>query len=369
MAKTLYLHIGHYKTGTTALQSFLTINDKALLRQGLDYLSSGRHYDKHSTLAFAIYRAAGVTELMHGFAQPRKPIDVWNTMFDAVRASRSPNVMISSEEFIRLGAHPKAVRILHDIIDTVRAEFSFRVVVYLRAPQSHLRSWYNQLVKMNQMPVPDFNTAVCHTMEPVHYDYALALRPWVDIFGADAVVVRPYTEALRNGTALFDDFLSILGLSGAGQLKQPGHDLNPRLDDKTLDITRLLQTAGYEGKELDWARTQVEKVMATRPDLSQNFTDVTQRAAAGLGALRGNGVDVSAFETDLPHPQDRDLATLTDLLVHVLGDMQLLRRNLHQRQADLAARITALETQSPGKKDHAAQPSKFRNPTSWIFKP
>lgn len=46
MRKILYLHIGHYKTGTSALQAFLTDNQRKLMRRGLDYadppLSRGR---------------------------------------------------------------------------------------------------------------------------------------------------------------------------------------------------------------------------------------------------------------------------------------------------------------------------------------
>ena len=38
MKKTVYIHIGEHKTGTTAIQNFLCANHKVLKRAGYDYL-------------------------------------------------------------------------------------------------------------------------------------------------------------------------------------------------------------------------------------------------------------------------------------------------------------------------------------------
>ena len=60
MPKTLFLHIGHYKTGTTALQIFLERNAKLLAASGFEYPNFWTHNSKHSAFAFSILRAAGV---------------------------------------------------------------------------------------------------------------------------------------------------------------------------------------------------------------------------------------------------------------------------------------------------------------------
>ena len=115
-----------------------------------------------------------------------------------------------------------------------------------------MRSCYNQLVKMNTAP-SDFNTAVCRQMEPVHYDYALALRPWIEIFGKAALTVRPYLEDFRQDGGLYRDFLSVFGIDfdrppRGGGWRLPADDVNPRLDDWILDLNRVLQAAGLSAR-------------------------------------------------------------------------------------------------------------------------
>jgi hypothetical protein len=40
--KTVYLHIGNFKTGTSAIQASCSRNRDLLLENGIDYLLSGR---------------------------------------------------------------------------------------------------------------------------------------------------------------------------------------------------------------------------------------------------------------------------------------------------------------------------------------
>ena len=108
MRKTIYLHIGHYKTGTTALQVFLARNRAKLLRRGLGYPEKICNHAKHSKLAFSLYHATGVDTLMHGYRDATPPEEIWAQIFAAARASKAPKLLVSSEEFMRLGAHPAA---------------------------------------------------------------------------------------------------------------------------------------------------------------------------------------------------------------------------------------------------------------------
>ena len=88
MKKTLFLHIGHFKTGTTALQVFLSNNQAFLARNDLFYAETRRHLSKHSDFAFSLLHATGVKTLMHGYDKPEEPEDLWQTLFDEVRRSR-----------------------------------------------------------------------------------------------------------------------------------------------------------------------------------------------------------------------------------------------------------------------------------------
>lgn len=350
MRKTFYLHIGHYKTGTTALQTFLTGNQRKLMRQGLDYPADMRVHSKHSKLAFSIYRKAGVETLMHGYRDPTPPEDVWARMFDYVTASRAPHVLVSTEEFMRMGAHPRAGEILAEIIEGARDRFDFRVIAYLRSPGAHLRSWYNQLVKMKTAP-PDFNTAVTQVMEPIHYDYALAMKPWLEIFGEGAVTLRPYQKGMPDGDGLFRDFLSQLGVAydrtPPGGWRMPERDVNPRLDERTLELHRAMRDAGLPERLRDWIAHRAEKLLLDTPFEPADFSEIVVRARAGLAALEtlpGNSMETAAFVADLPTSDPVWQAELTRMVTVLLREQDILRTRLQSRNTELLARMKATET-------------------------
>jgi len=353
LTKTLYFHIGHFKTGTSAIQAFMAANAQRLARLGITYPELHQHYAKHSDLAFAIYRAAKVTTLMHGYCSDVRPEKVWDAMIAAAQADPAPITVISSEEFMRMGAHPQAVDILRNLGRRPRAGVDIRIAAWLRAPDAHLRSWYNQLVKM-QVALPDYNTTVRQVIEPVHYDYALALRPWVDIFGADAVQVYPYCDALREGHRMYEDFLLALGIDMGGKLDRwwfPEADTNPRLDDRLVELTRIMHTCGLTDQDIAWAHERASKqfeaeMRYARPE-PRSFDTVASRAAAGLdyvADLPGNRVDVSLFRQNVPMPNDPLQAEMTRFLGLLIDDVQGLRLRLHQRISEVDQRVTALES-------------------------
>ena len=351
MARIIYLHIGHFKTGTTALQVAMKKNASLLRRAGLEYSNANLENAKHSALGFSVLKDLGVTELMHGYNCAGPAAQHWNTLFDAARNSAVEEVIVSSEEMIRFGAYDGATQILRDIIDPVRDEFEFRIIVYLRAPQSHLRSWYNQLIKMNVRPVPAFDAAVCDVMEPIHYDYALALKPWIDVFGEHALTIRPYTDDLRKGDALFHDFFSIFDIPFTSKFSVLLEDANLRLSDDVLEVTRMMQTAQASAVDIERAQRRVRKLREdVRAQCGVSFEDVVARAKDGLAQVQTlipNAGSLDVFSEQLPgsssEDHTRDLENLADVLVFVLRDIKTLRDNFHQRQAEMLQRIQALE--------------------------
>jgi len=351
MRKTLFFHIGHFKTGTTALQLFLASNPEFLTRNGLEYALAFRKHAKHSALAYAIYRAAGVQTLMHGYDDPTPPEDLWPLLFDYVRACEEPKVVISSEEFMRLGAFAEARAMLPRLVAPAK-DIDIRVIAYLREPRAHLRSWYNQLVKMGQ-DVPDFNSAVCHGIESIHLDYAQALRPWIETFGADNVIVRPYPEPRRSDSDLIADFLSVFGVALPEQgVSIPRTDPNPRLDDRVLDLVRLMQNAGIPQKAVRVMTKRAIAFFDAQDRLASGdgttFEDVIRRSREGLSLLKDlphSTIDPEAFGRRLPEPDATAHLAQTRLAGFLISELSLLRRQLDTALPELAGRLDAVEAQ------------------------
>ena len=348
MTKTVYLHIGHFKTGTTALQVFFRRNPALFAQEGLLYPDILELNAKHSALAYSLYRAAGVETLLHDYNLPDSPEDLWEGMLDHIRAATQPAALISSEEFMRLGAHPAAESRLRDIIANAQG-IDFRVIAYLRAPRGHTRSWYNQLVKM-RLPVGDFNTTLRSGMESVHLDYTAALRPWVSIFGADRVTLRPFEERLRAGSALYDDFLAAIGHAMPQGAEFPETDPNPRINEHALEIIRLYRNAGFPPALI---RPSIERALAyfaseerRLPPDSPEFESLLETSRAGLEGLRdlpGNGLNLERFLNDLPEPEDDESLAHTRQIGFLINEIMHLHTRLRKTLPALERRLEALE--------------------------
>lgn len=350
MTKTLYIHIGHFKTGTTALQVFFKRNAALFAQEGLLYPEVLELNAKHSALAYSLYRAAGVETLLHDYDLPDPPAELWEGLFDHIRNAPQPAALISSEEFMRLGAHPDAEALLRQIVGTAQG-IEFRIIAYLRAPRGHTRSWYNQLVKM-RLPVGDFNTTLRSGMENVHLDFSAAIRPWVDIFGADRVILRPFEERLRDGSALYDDFLGAIGHPMPQGAEFAQSDPNPRIDDQVLEIVRLYRNAGFPKPLI---RQSIERALAyfaseeaRLPPGSPDFDTLLETSRAGLEGLRdlpGNGLDLERFLNDLPEPEDDITCAHTRQIGFLMNEIMYLHTRLRKALPALERRIDALEKQ------------------------
>ncbi|SMP05459.1 hypothetical protein [Shimia sagamensis] len=365
MTKTIYIHIGHYKTGTTALQVFMNSNRQALRdlgtlwNKGVDYPEQFCDLAKHSKLAFSIYREAGVSSLMYGFQNDVPAQTRWNNFFDYVRQSKCPSVLISSEEFMRMGANPAATQLLKDIIAPVKNEFTFKIIAYLRRPDAHLRSWYNQLVKLRQ-PVPDFNSTVCDVMEPIHYDYSLALKPWIEMFGSKSVIVRPYTEALRENHELFRDFLGVLGIpfdgKNAKRWNVPGDRINLRMEDRFLELTRITQNMGMKAgrpKQLQerFAKLLDDHQLENRSSQSfDHVVETSQRAMETLKASQNTAPLAALFADHLPIADAPDRAEMLNLIQLLLQENATLRNRLNKHTQEVNTRLDTIENQLGTKK-------------------
>ncbi len=353
MAKTLILHIGHYKTGTTALQVFFSQNGRFLRNQGIEYPDLWLHNAKHSDFAFSILRAAGVSgPLMFDYANETPPAQMWGMLMDRVRRSPADAVLISSEELMRIGQFPAAVDILRQVLGARPAGIQIKVVAYLRDPQSHVLSWYNQLIKMN-IPVSDLETALGGEIEDIHFDYRRALEPWVDIAGRDNVLLRPYRNDPADPNALHRDFFSALGIALPQALQRSQPDPNPRLDDRVAELLRLMQNLGFPRASINAVRNQALAYLAAqdglRAETVRPLDDIRAQTRDGLGWLArqaGGSLPIDSFAEHLPQGRPRAETDRNVLIGFVFAEfIQLRQRVQNFGIPELARRIDALEAQ------------------------
>ncbi|MFT4959087.1 MAG: hypothetical protein ACI92Z_000159 [Paracoccaceae bacterium] len=350
MSKTLILHIGHYKTGTTVLQVFFEENPQFLAAHGFQYPDAWMESSKHSDYAFSILRAAGVKKLMHGYSSPVTPEEMWGDLFRQIEEQEKPYTLISSEEFMRLGQFPKTRDILRQILDNRPAGLNIKVVAYLRSPGEHLQSWFNQLIKMG-FKMSDMGSALNGEIEDIHYDYKHALQPWIDILGAENVLIRPYVKDLENPSALHQDFMGIFGISLVPGLEYYQQDLNPRLDDRIIDLVRMLQNLGFPQSTISTTSNRAEAYLDTQDRLltskAGGISTAAARAQDGLdwlADLPDNNIDTQAFARNLPTAAKLEEVKQNLLLGFIYSELIQLRWRLNDSNIpDAFKRIEALE--------------------------
>jgi hypothetical protein len=199
----LIIHIGTQKTGTSALQGYLSANSEALSAQGIRYLNAGRQWGNHSSHGELAQSVLG-----------RADASVWDEVRRELRSSQSRIDLISAEGF--WFCDPAALKAQVPDIEDVR------LVVYLRRQDKYLQSLWKQAVTGGRKH--DF-TAWRERL-PHRGDYFGTIERWADQFGPKSIIVRPYE---RNGVVnTIEDFCRILGASGLAEQANVGRNPSPR---------------------------------------------------------------------------------------------------------------------------------------------
>jgi hypothetical protein len=355
MSKTLFLHIGHYKTGTTALQVFFSQSGAILARNGIDYPNVWMHNAKHSAFAFSILKAAGVGKLMYDYADPVTPQQMWGDLYRHITEEGRRTTLISSEEFMRIGQFPRARDILHDVLSHRPDDLDVKVIAYLRDPASHLQSWYNQLIKMN-FPVSDLNMAVNGDIEDIHYDYRRALQTWQDAVGAENMIIRPYVHDRANPAALHQDFMAAMGVDLPADMVTAEHDPNPRMDDRAVELVRLMQNLDLPRPTINAIRSQalafLEQQDALKPARDEGISQARERARQSLEWLArqpGSSVPAEAFARQLPELRPQAEVDHLLLMGFIFSEFIQLRQRVNKMNIpELETRIAALEARLSG---------------------
>lgn len=219
----LTLHIGTHKTGTSALQTFLSRRREALAERGVHYIEAGLGSTKaHHELAWAVR------------GKHNTPLGVWDGVRDEIASSELPNQVISSEAF--WFADPALVK---EALGPVK---ELRVVAYLRRQDKYLQSLYKQTVTGGRRT--DFES--WREGRTSRGDYLAVVRGWANAFGREAIEIRPYDRAGRT-VDVVEDFAAIIGIDDPEFLAKKNRAMhNPSPRRELLELLRALNQLDLE---------------------------------------------------------------------------------------------------------------------------
>lgn len=187
--KRLVLHIGMHRTGSTSLQRYFARNRRILRRLGVCYPNSyrldGTMDPKHNAAFLSISHEAD-------FGRPHDRLGPSHSQVDALaeQIRRAPGryAVISAEGFS--GERPVFAAALAPLAE----EFDCRIVIFLRAQDDWVESFYKQMVINRQVKeVRPFTEFLEDPSTQAHVDYDQIIRWWEASFGAAAIHPTPYS--------------------------------------------------------------------------------------------------------------------------------------------------------------------------------
>ncbi len=318
-----HLHIGAPKTGSTALQRFLTANLAALEDRGYLYPPATLRGYGHHDLAF--FLSGGYPP----WATPRERElgTIERELSEELSATSASNserrIVLSSENFYLLCAPEKLAAMLTRMglpPDAVN------VVVYVRRQDEAHISWYNQAVKAQGYAGEILPFIESH--RPL-WDYAGHLDRWAKAFDPARITVRPYQDSDIPDLDIRLDFLRLLQLSPGDFLledEKPNSGLNADLTEFQRTINRLPLSV-QEKRRFHREMIALSAATAGSGLFDESSPLSNEERQALLDAYREGNARVAStylgraqlFDESLPPPSRREPPLSQEKLVYILG--------------------------------------------------
>lgn len=216
------LHIGQSKTGTSAIQAFLTLNRSSLREVGVLYPTvriGGGLIDlgAHNAVADSLAGKSGFPHL--------KADQYFSQFFEEARRIDAKLLILSAEHFF--GGEPRiwAVTDHNEYFESYRQKveklatylkgLDVSLLVYLRPQLDWLASAVSQTVRIDRLisetPIYQNDRQFFELMKPL-LRYSVLLDIWADVIKPSTFTVVPYTRnTLYRGSSI-SDFLRRTGL-------------------------------------------------------------------------------------------------------------------------------------------------------------
>lgn len=200
MIRKLIIHLGGFKTGSTALQRTLFAKRAELGLAGIHYPGFASNHGL-ALLPNLISMANKIARHPYGGiwrgALAKEVNEEIDTAFAQAISSNTHELTILSGEHFSTLSHVAVA----SFVSRLRNHFDeIEALIYLRAPEEFATSMAQQLVRDGMMLADVIKT-------PPAPQYRMILTPWDQVLGADAVTVRPYSR----DTEIISDFCAAIG--------------------------------------------------------------------------------------------------------------------------------------------------------------
>jgi hypothetical protein len=238
---TIFLHVGMHKTGSTAIQSAFSGYDDGQTK----YANLG--YENHSIPFYTVY--SGNHQNYHIWKTARFSPDLieqkkqacFEVIKDSVLSAGEKQLIFSGEDISML---PQLA--LLEILDLFGSHGRVvKIVFYVREPISFIQSNYQEDIKSGR-----------NGTSPLTPTYRFRLEKFIQVFGAENVVIRIFDRSLLYRNDIIEDFAQVVGVVPPPK----GRSDNISLSTEAVKIVYLMNqmvSAFEEEKEVLQARQRM----------------------------------------------------------------------------------------------------------------
>lgn len=265
--KTLYMHIGTPKTGTSAIQYFCCQNHEALLKKGLCYPDLGFSFPGIGSNRNAHFLSHRVLDEQNR-RLPEEEKKIWEQGLNRLEElfTKHDCVVISDEHiWNEKEMNKERLESIRERMKSVGV--TVRVIVYLRRQEQVIQSYWAQQVKEGlQLSFSEYMKEGRYRYFQLNYEKRLHV--FADVFGRENVIVRCYEKGqyLGREQTIISDFLHIFGIALDDELKEGDLVKNPSLQGIYLQVKCLLNANPVFSTKRNFSVPLLQKVQQAEED-------------------------------------------------------------------------------------------------------
>lgn len=188
----LYLHVGIHKTGTTAIQHFLRINNKILKESGI-YLPVGHFSDNRpQDLVFKMIK------------NDLKYMEILDQMKKECIRNKCHSIILSNEDMVIMENK--------NVVEKLNELFDLKVLIYLRREDKYLESNYSFFTTLFETRC-NYKKSIyaIPAMSNISKFFCNLIKVYDGIIDKKRIYIKSYDEVIKNDF-LLGSFLEMLGL-------------------------------------------------------------------------------------------------------------------------------------------------------------
>jgi len=272
--KTIYIHIGFMKTGTSAIQSFLKTNKIFLEKKGFYYPTINVEAMNH--LGFSLLE--NIPSKIHHIL-PISRENLYEKLKNEIKKTKLNKIILTTEAYSLITTDSflgeDAPKLLSEILGC--ENYEFKILTFIRRQDEYLESQYNQHIKTHNfwnLYTKDIHAFYEEKRELLNFN--MVIERWSKYFGEKNLLVKVYDEKTNS----VSDFLELLGIKEKPNINILDRTINQKLSFKALEFMRLANKSEIKKEEAIENYHLVELIESALGNVKSSYKLLTTEEAS-----------------------------------------------------------------------------------------